>query len=349
MKRLLFVLSILLVISVSLQAQVSGYVFGDYFYKVSGDTSNGKNSIGSTQYNKVLKDYQAFEIRRIYITFDHKINDDFSVRAQLEGNNTSTLPNNKFSVWLKSAYISWKNLIPNASLNVGLTPTPTFDIEEQIWNYRSLEKTILDQRGYANATDLGISLNGNFDEKGKFGYSAMIANGTGQVSENNKFKKYYVGLTSKHIEGLTIQGYMDYEPNVNTLNKITTKGFAAYQNPNFTIGVSVNHQLQQNAVIGGNKRVFGLSSFAFVPVYKVKDKPVINLVGRYDMFDPDLGNTTSGYKENFILFGIDLMPAENVHFMPNIWIESYTDKNSGASVSPNTDVTARLTFYYRYK
>jgi hypothetical protein len=351
MKKIFLTVLILFCISSFIKAQVSGYVFGDYFYKVAGDTINGKNTLGSTQYNKVLKDYQAFEIRRIYITFDHKISDDFSVRAQLEGNNTSTLPNNKFSVWLKSAYLSWKNLIPNASINVGLTPTPTWDIEETIWNFRCLEKTFLDMRSFGNGVDLGIALNGSFDDKNKFGYNFMIGNGTGQTSENNKFKKYYLSLYSKHIDNFTIQGYGDYEPNgLNDNNKITAKGFAAYQSKDLTIGVSVNHQFIQNAFGGGvNRRVFGLSTFAWVPLYKVKDKSLINAVARFDMYDPDLGNTTYGYKENFILIGLDLMPVENVHFIPNVWIQSYSNKESGVTNSANTDITARLTFYYRYK
>ena len=46
---------------------------------------------------------------------------------------------------------------------------------------------------------------------------------------------------------------------------------------------------------------------------------------------------------NFLLLGIDIMPHKQVHFMPNVELVFYGDKNGS---SPDSDVIPRFTFYY---
>jgi hypothetical protein len=69
---------------------------------------------------------------------------------------------------------------------------------------------------------------------------------------------------------------------------------------------------------------------------------------RYDLYNPDSNNDSTGYKENFIVAGLGYMPLENIHFMPNIWMNFYHGK-SGSSVRRDADIVARFTFFYIYK
>src|SRR5690606_17166331 len=154
--------------------KVSGYVFGDYFYKVDGDSSGS-----GSQYSNLNKDDQGFDFRRIYLTFKKNISEDFSANVTLEGN-SGTTTGGKYGLFFKTIQLTWKNLIPMGQINIGLISPNTYDIEQDIWSYRSIEKTVGDFRGFGNSSDAGISMQGSFDKKSMFGYFAMFGTGTGQ-------------------------------------------------------------------------------------------------------------------------------------------------------------------------
>jgi hypothetical protein len=321
-----------------------GYVFGDYYYKASGDSTGG-----STQYAGFPKTFQAFEIRRVYLGYDYTFSDKFTSQFLLEGND-KILTSTRLGIFVKAAFVEWK-AFEHASFSAGLIPTPTWSwaLNEKAWNYRSIEKTIVDMRGLGIASDLGVATRGKFDKAGNYGFVLMIGNGSAQKPEVNKFKKYYGNLYAKPLTGLSIEAYGDYEPNSGDKNKTTMRGFIGYQYKKFNIGAEVIQQTQQNA--GGtdiDAVPFGISAFVWGTLYAKKDKPVLNAFARFDMFDPDTKNDTLGYKENFISAGLDYMPIDNVHFMPNVWVNSYSGKTSSLA-EKKADVVARMTFYYVYK
>ena len=69
-------------------------------------------------------------------------------------------------------------------------------------------------------------------------------------------------------------------------------------------------------------------------------------------------------KEQFVTFGLDFTPFKGVHFMPNVWMNTYnsglsadgvnsygtayTAMNSNVTGIKGTDAVYRLTFYYVY-
>lgn len=351
--RFFFVFSSLLLLSPTLllsqdksSGRVSGYVFGDYFYKLGGD-STGSGS----QYSQLHKTAQAFQFRRFYLYYDHTFDDSFAAQFLLEGND-KTLTDGKHGVFVKTAYLEWKNIFHNASLWFGLIPTPTWSLlSEKVWNYRSIEKTITDFRGLGSASDIGVGLRGKFGDDGQFSYVAMIGNGNGQKPENNKLKKYYLSLSVKPAKEFVVEGYVDYEPGFNERNKTTLKGFAAYQTEKFTLGVEALTQIQakQGSIPAGqttpdDKTPFGISFFAWAPIPNVQG---LNAFARYDFYNPNTKLPSSGFNESFITAGLDYMPIKNVHLMPNIWINSFSNKGTGPT--PDTDVVARITFFYVYK
>ena len=321
-----------------------GYAFGDYFYKVNGDSTNGV-----TQYSPYQKSFQAFEIRRVYLGYDYIFSDKFTSQFLLEGND-KILTSTRLGIFIKTAYVEWK-AFEYASFSVGLVPTPTWvwALNEKTWNYRSIEKTILDMRALGIASDLGAAARGKFDKAGNYGFVFMIGNGSSQKVEVNKYKKYYGNLFAKPLPGLSIEAYGDYEPNSGDKNKYTLRGFASYQIKKFTLGTEIIQQTQMNA--GGqdiDAVPFGISAFVWGTLYSKKDRPVINAFARYDYYDPDSKNDSLVYRENFITAGLDYMPLDNIHFMPNIWINTYSGKGNSLP-ERNADVVARMTFYYIYK
>ena len=322
--------------------KVHGYVFGDYFYMVGADTAAIR---GAGQYSAAPKDFQAFQFRRLYLYYDHTFSEKFFAQFLLEGNDKTFEPGGKYGMFVKSAYLEWKGAVPLGSIAIGLVPTPTWSLlSEKVWNYRSIEKTIIDFRGFGSASDIGLQLRGKFDRDGTFSYVAMIGNGTGQKPENNKYKKYYGSLSIKPKKELVLEGYIDYEPAALEKNKTTLKGFAGYQTESFTFGVEAFQQTQAKAgAAAADATPFGISFFAWARVLGVD---ALNAFVRFDMFDPNTKVRNAGYKENFIVAGFDYMPIPNVHLMPNIWINSYSAKGGG---SRDSDVAARITLFYVYK
>jgi len=331
----------------TLPYKISGYLFGDYFYKVQGDSS------GSTgEYSPYKKDYQAFDIRRVTFSYEHSLSYKFTAGISLEGGN-KFLNSGRFTVILKTAFVEWKDIFEGSNLLVGYFATPAYvwGISEKMWGYRSVEKTISDFRGLTTGVDLGIGLRGSFDKKKDYGYFVMIGNGTGTKPENNKYKNYFASVNAKVIDYLNVEAFTEYEPAAEDKGKLTLKGIIAYQKPDFTIGTEVVSQVRKNSGLNNSDMsIFGISFYAHGTV--IKDKinkiPKLNAFARFDMFDPDTKQELTGYKENFITAGLDYMPIPSVHFMPNIWINLYKDKSS-ANLKKDSDIAARLTFFYIYK
>ena len=324
--------------------KVWGYVFGDYFFKASGDSSGS-----STQYGSYPNSFQGFEMRRAYLGYDYTFNDKFTSQILLEGND-KILTSTRLGLYIKTAFVEWK-AFEKVSFAIGLVPTPTFAwaLNEKAWNYRSVEKTIADMRGLGIASDLGVATRGRFDKAGNYGFAFMIGNGNGQKPEINKFKKYYGTLFAKPVKGLQMEVYADYEPAADDKNKTTLKGFVGYTYEKFNFGVEVVQQTQKNA---GGKDIdavpFGISSFVWGNLLGMENRPVLNAFARFDMYNPDTKNDSTGYKENFITAGLDYMPIENIHFMPNVWVNSYKAKST-TGTERKADVVARMTFFFVFK
>ncbi|MBI3585957.1 MAG: hypothetical protein HY088_02370 [Ignavibacteriales bacterium] len=352
MKSLLSLLILCLIVSAFVYAQetsggkFSGLVFGDYFYKTGGDAQ----PFGSaSQYSQPMaKDFQAFQLRRIYFIYDHTISQKFSAQFLIEGNDKALDPGGRHGVFIKTAFLEWKGIFSGSNLAIGLVPTPTWSwgVAEKIWNYRSLEKTIADFRGFGSASDIGIALRGKIDGDGMLSYIAMIGNGTGQKPENDRYKKYYGELNFKPVKELTVEAYADYEPVLNDKNVTTMKGVAAYQIPQGTLGVEVAQQIRvKDYANGSDRQPLGISAYVWASVPGVEK---LNAVARYDFFNPDTKISTAGFTEQFFLIGLDYMPENNIHVMPNLWLNSFSDKSS-AGVAKDSDIAFRLTFFYVYR
>lgn len=171
-----------------------------------------------------------------------------------------------------------------------------------------------------------------------------------------------------------------------------TKLFVAWNTKKLTVGF----EGLENVFLGGLKvtetdkntyyRTFSAMDMSFYVRGRIisakNGDPKLNFFVRYDNYNPSNGLSTiasaatttaittasgiSNYdpytKEQFFTAGIDYMPFKNVHFIPNIWLNTYnssldqTDKNadglaytkysSEVSGVKGTDVVWRLTFYY---
>lgn len=322
---------------------VHGYVFGDYFYKLGGNNQQASVS----QYSTSSKSYQAFELRRLYLYFDKNLSESFNAQFLLEGNEKIFESGGRHSVFIKSAYLQWKNIFGKSDLTFGIVPTPTWTWagSEKLWNYRAVEKTVTDFRGMGAANDIGVSLKGKLDDEGMFSYVAMIGNGNSSKPETNKYKKYYGTLIVKPIKEVVLDAYVDYEPGQFDLNRTTLKGVAAYQDKNFTIGVEAVQQTRNKAGAGGTDVIpSALSLFGWLPIPGSEN---LRAFLRFDSFDPNTNESSKGYKESFVVFGVNYLVNDKFHLMPNVWINSFSPKDPSVP-EKDSDVVLRMTFHYYF-
>jgi hypothetical protein len=312
------------------RGKISGYMFGDYFYNMqNGDSAK--------------KDLNGVQFRRIYLYYNYEWSPQFAAQFLLEADQVQLTSGGKIGVFVKTAYLQWNDVLPMASLYFGLSPTPTWSTHsEKVWGYRSIEKTIVDLRNAGSASDLGIALKGKFDKGGIVNYHIMVGNGTGQKPEFDKFKKVYGYVVVKPVKGASLEAYTDYEGGADDKNKITFKGSASYEHEKFTVGVEGFQQTREKASVNkADVVLFGLSVFAHATL--VQDQ--LRAYARFDFFNPDTKVDNAGFKENYIIAGLDYLPAKDIHVMPNVLINSYSAKGAG---SKDSDVTARVTFFYIY-
>jgi hypothetical protein len=317
----------------------SGLMFGDLFYNAD-------------QIRSEKKDINGWQFRRIYFTADYTINSDFSSRFRLEADQKELSSEGKISVFVKDAYLKWKNVFSGSDLVAGISPTPAFDASEKVWGYRSLEKTTMDFFKVVSSRDLGVDLKGKFDENGMASYWVKVGDNTGNKPETDKYKRYYGRLQFKPVSNLLITAYGDYAsmPKVldgfdSTLkdnNAFVAAGFIGYtQDKQFSVGVEGFMKNQQHGYTGADamltaRSAMGISAFAWVSL--IDD---LNIVARYDMFDPNTNSDVKNDSETLLIVALDYKVASNVSIMPGVWMHT----KEGAE---NNDLVPRITCYWSF-
>jgi hypothetical protein len=361
----------------------SGQLFVDYYYVMSADTLPSIAGKGYYEPNNHTltsafdntRYYQAFDIRRVYIGYDYNFSRTIAGQVLFSHengyNNGDIVVDQNRGLYLKAANLRFKGWVPNAQVIVGQQGTAAFALSEQIWNYRSIEKAIMDFRGLAQSNDLGVQLAGTFDAEKNFGYSAMISNGIGAMEENDKYKKFAGELNAKFLDQhIILEVYGDYmdKPSIAKIkigadsvlgqaqSNTTIKGFAAYTSDPVTIGIEYAAQTQRgqsNIVAGDDASVSALSMFVRGTLISKQ----LYAFARYDMYDPNTkasgsnvtNNNAISWKENFITAGLDWQPeaVANVHVIPNIWINTFKDKSS-SHLDREGITVGRLTLSYKF-
>jgi hypothetical protein len=336
--------------------KISGYMFGDYFYNAARDT--GISSLDNVA-NGGAKDLNGFQFRRIYFTYDYNISEKFSSRFRLDADQSSNTSNGKIGVSVKDAYLKWKNIFNGSDLIFGIQPTPAYQVSEDIWGNRSLEKTIMDQRGTVSSRDLAVTLKGKFDEEGTFKYWLMIGNGGDSKPEIDKYKRFYAHLQYSPIKQITATLYADLKsrPNINNPvissnppetianNDLTYAVFLGYTEKDaYAFGVEGFLNQRQNGLVSSgevnDRFALGLSFFGY---YNFTNE--LAIVGRFDNYDPNTDSNFKGDSRNWFLLSLNYKPVDKVTISPNVMVETYESIN-GRSIDPS--VTPRITIYYSF-
>jgi hypothetical protein len=367
MKNLFATIFLLLVVSACVIAQdkppagkFSGYMMGDYYYNLKRDAgfaALANNASASAAPGGTAM--QSFLLRRVYFAYDNDISEQFTTRFRLEADQgTDLLTSGKISVYVKDAYLRWKNIFSGSDLIFGIQPPPTYDVSEAAWGYRFLEKTIMDLRGIYGSRDVGVSLKGKLVESGMFNYWIMVGKNAGNApATTSKYNRYSAQLHIKPLTNLQATLYFDFlgaadraDPfHAGTFVGNTTSTlalFAGYAQPNsFNVGIEAFSQSVANGYIAvGATSLSSLTKTGISGWLSVNVTSDIAAVVRYDNFDPNTNSVAVGDVRNYLIGGLSFKLNKNVFVSPNVLFESYQAPNGGSA--PDASVTARVTFYY---
>ena len=342
--------------------RIWGYVFGDFYYKGHSDSLNRG---GNNQYTGIPQSRNAFQFRRIYLGYDYNISEKFSAELLLAAEDNfpafnppssgvvsgDQLSNTKETFFIKLANVRWKNIWKGTDLIVGEQATPSFPLlTEKVWNYRSVERTIIDIRR-TPSYDLGAGLQGKFDAKGNFGYDVLVANGTSDKPASNGFKWFYGDLFAYFLDKkLVVDLYGDYQ----RLNwqpgwhhdRQMVKGFIAYTTPALTVGVegfvnTIRADVKATKIAGGadsiNTVAEGISFYVHGNIIPGK----LRFFARYDMYNPNnkVNNTLySGYA------GISGVNSPSGYNFPGYKMTFNPSTGAPATATSTGDITAKENF-----
>ena len=255
MKTKLLIL-MLCTFTISIYAQ-EGQPFGKVFTNFNHD--NDKNE---------------FELKRAYLGYSYKMNETFSTKITLDvGSNSS---GSAYTSFLKIASLSWEPF-GNTSINMGMIGAKNFKFMENAWGRRYIEKSALDKEKWANAADLGISM--DFKVFDNLTIDGQILNGEGYKNIQDEAGLMRVGFGGTYkFSNFSIRVFRDIVScNCSDIDQEITTAAVSYSNEKLNIGMETDMMDNTNNSEGLDKEIM-----SFYGSYKILNQ--ITLFGRYDNY-----------------------------------------------------------------
>ncbi|MBC8366499.1 hypothetical protein H8E52_03740 [bacterium] len=309
MKLYLRILSVAVAIaamaSVSWAGESKTTIGGTFYYDYFVNTTSGADTLPDAS--------KGFELRRAYLTVKKSWGD---MLFRYTSDVSFSEETGNLNAYTKYAYLQRKcMLLPGSVLVFGLHSPMSNGWIEQRWHYRSMAKTMSDAQKWTHSSQLGLGLQGKASD-GVVEYYFDINNGNGYKNPVAKDGMGFSGrLAFQPVPGFYLSGLFDSNTPGGDKTEANTyfEGLAGYDAGAFELYAQYGMFTNGNA---DDIKSTGISVFGRAAV-----KEGINLVGRFDMIDPDTDNDNDGH--NWILFGFDLEAHENFFFQPSFRMTSY--------------------------
>ncbi len=342
--------------------KIGGQAYVDYFYRLGDDDEtpywqSPLDNLWSTDRDLTINDaLHGFTYRRMYLTADGAISEKFKARFRLESSDTHVGSSGPIP-FVKDLWVDW-NYTGNHSARVGIMPPPVFQLSEDVWGFRSLEKTILQVQGVNSPRDFGIRFDGSIlAQNDLVRYAVMLANGDppvfihelynefggdGTQPEHEKHKRGYAQISIHPSDKLVFSvgadyGKYSYQYTIDgefikwpVLREVRASVFGGYEGDAARFGVEAfRHELKREAErdefgfldlpFEPSTRQFGISVFG-----SVKVNLLVEFVGRLDLTKNDrefeqIDSSDYMLSETLIVAGVAFTPNEHVRIIPNLW------------------------------
>jgi hypothetical protein len=279
-----------------------------------------------TNFNSAFRDGDVsnkFEITRAYFGYSYSFSKTISGRVTFDIGNPGGGSKNPFVGMLKFAYVQYQK--NNLTANLGMIGSNQFEVQERLWGYRYIYKSLQDEHGFGPSTDLGLSLKYKLSKQ--LSADFMLVNGEGfRVAESDSALKVGIGATWQPTEAWTIRGYYD---NMTKKSKAqqTYAFVTGYTHKKFNLNAEYNYQ-KENGMISGHD-FWGYSFYGTVNL-----KKNFKFFARYDNVNSKAASTGStGWniaKDGKLYHaGFEYTPVNGVKISPNFqgWDPAQQDKS----------------------
>jgi len=248
--------------------RVSGLAYLDYFVQLATPDSAREGLHG-------------FNFRRLYLTADATLSDAFSARARLEASDVTLGPRGS-TPFVKDLYLRWRH-DSGHGLTLGITSPPVWDVSERVWDFRSLERTLLELNRVASSRDLGLRADGPIPvgREGLLRYAVMVGNNEGVFPEDDVSKRVYAQLEVRPAEPLvftlggSLAGY-DEDRDDERTGAWDANAFLGYVSDAFRGGVEAFYQQTDYA----DDHALDMAGASVFGTFWVT--PEVGVVGRFD-------------------------------------------------------------------
>ncbi len=280
------------------KGKVSGKIFANFHSGIS----------------ESVKKESAFEVKRAYFGYKHKVNEHFSGEIKLDigsPNDASEYALLKRFAFFKNAYVRYEN--KNLAINFGLINLYAFKEHEKFNGHRYISKAFLDKYKFASSADLGVSVEYKLAKNLKADFSFTNGEGYKGIQSDNTYLGG-LGLTYKPFKGFTTRVYVN--ATVKDEWQKTYSIFAGYaKKKKYSIGAEFNYQANNKFV--NNNNLYGYSIYG--KWYFIKH---FNVFARYDQLK---SNVRNGDKNPWnlakdgsaLIAGIEYSPIKNVKIALN--------------------------------
>ncbi len=317
--------------------KITGNAICDFYY-----INDAEEDVHANYKPKMLRqvytnERSGFQFRRIYLTFDKKIDEAFSTRVRFSMSNTD-YSYSKMTPSVKDAYLKWQ-VTPDHSAYFGISGSPAFKEIEKFWGFRHLDKTASDYFGIRSSRDFGIAAK----EKvfSHLNYHFFFGNGESNASERwgRVDKLYSLSLSQEFANHFFYQFYTDYRLSKEGVDdEFTGQIFTGYRSDKFRFGIQYTYQ--ENKLMRSEKK--GDIHLISVPViYNYIDK--VSFVFRYSHYTVE---EERNYTQRSFIGGFEYNIRRDISIMPNIL---YNDYDLEDLPGRGKDVITRLTLAYKFK
>jgi len=320
MKKTILLLSTAFIMSLNVSAQEgtpSVKIFSNFNYDIS--TEEGEQA------------FKEFELKRAYLGYSYNIDEKFSTKITFDvGSNSS---GSAYTAFLKIASLKWR-VSDKLTLNSGMVGTKNFKFMEKSWGRRYIEKSAQDKYKWANAADLGLTVDYKLSDN--ISLDAQVLNGEGykKTQASNGLFRGGLGITYTISTKLGLRLHQDISPR-NTYTDSTDSQYIstasiAYSGTNFSLGYEAS--LMQNAdnIIADEEE----SLISIYGTYKLNED--YTLFARYD------DATETANKGSYTIYGIERQMTKGVTLALNM--QSWTDAADGSE----TENTLYINLEYKF-
>jgi hypothetical protein len=251
-----------------------------------------------------------FDIKRFYISIDHKFNGVWSANLTTDANYIGA--DGETQLYIKKAFLQAK-FSDALAVRLGSADLPWVPFVEGLYGYRYVENTLIDRTKFGTSADWGVHAYGKFAD-GLVSYAVSAVNGNGykypsrsqgidlegRVNVNyNHFVVGVGGYTGKL--GKDVEGVVTYHT-ANRFNAV-----AAYADDRIHAGVEyfkANDWTNVLTPVSDSSEGLGVfASFRFDPQWSV--------FGRYDWVKPSQDVSTK-VKDDYFNLGVSYSPVKNI-------------------------------------